>query len=111
MEKQLKMLKLRADGFYELRITRRKEVVRGKKIVGERIRIKCGGCKEGGLDIYPGYNFLDINGVEASLNNWREVLLPLLKYEMRDGELVDVSPRAIAARDELKLLRKKYKKI
>ena len=45
-----------------------------------RLMIKCGCCDEK-VDIYHGDGFLEINGVIASIENWRDVLSPLLGAE------------------------------
>jgi hypothetical protein len=42
-----------------------------------RYLIKCGCCDEQ-VEIYYDAQTLEINGVMASIENWREVLLPLL---------------------------------
>ena len=49
---------------------------RGRK--GPRYLIKCGCCEES-LEIYYGEGSLEIGGVNASLEDWRKILLPLLK--------------------------------
>ena len=56
-----------------LRVSHRKS--RGKKAA--RYLIKCGCCDESVEICYDAYG-LEINGVNASLRQWREILLPLL---------------------------------
>ena len=63
----------RAEGGFALRLYRRRG--RGKYV--PRLLIKCGCCDEQ-VEIYHDSNTLEINGVIAPLENWREVLLPLL---------------------------------
>lgn len=54
-----------------------------------RLRIKCG-CCDGQVIIYYGEgdegDSLEINGVFGSVENWRELLLPLLEWKRPAGE-------------------------
>ena len=63
-------------GGAKLRIWHRKQ----KGIDSARYLIKCGDCDQK-LEIYYGDEdtFLEIGGVHATLNEWRKILLPLLK--------------------------------
>lgn len=63
----------RKDGFSELRVWRR--AAKGTK--GARILVKCGCCQQK-VEVYHSEDDLEINGVLGSLDNWREILLPLL---------------------------------
>src|SRR5437870_879183 len=76
-----KLCQKRADGYSALRIYHR--VARGKK--SARLLIKCGDC-DNKFEIYygPEGEDLEIAGVLASVENWREILLPLLK-RLRKG--------------------------
>jgi hypothetical protein len=64
------------DGYPVPRVYHRKS--RGKK--SARLLIKCGDCDQK-FEIYygPQGEDLEIAGVLASVENWREILLPLLK--------------------------------
>lgn len=67
----------RTDGYSELRVYHRQG--HGKR--SPRLLIKCGDC-ENALDIYHDPKHpedLEIGGVLGSIENWREILLPLLK--------------------------------
>ncbi len=66
----------RGDGYPVPRVYRCKP--RGKR--SARLLIKCGDC-ENKFEIYygPDGEDLEIAGVLASVENWREILLPLLK--------------------------------
>jgi hypothetical protein len=77
--KQKRARKL-GDGFPVLRVYRRK--AHGKK--SARLLIKCGDCDEK-FEIYygPDSEDLEIAGVLASVENWRRILLPLLKESAR----------------------------
>ncbi len=50
----------------------------GKK--SPRYLVKCGCCDES-VEIYYDHDALEINGVNGSLANWREILLPLLNAQ------------------------------
>ena len=63
----------RPEGGFALRVYHRK--AHGKR--DPRYLLKCGCCDER-LEIYYGDGFLEINGVMAPVENWREILLPLL---------------------------------
>lgn len=68
--------------FLPLRITKR---VR-KNLISPRFLVRCGCCEES-LEIYyndkptrnPHRDSLEINGVNGTVDQWRKVLLPLLK--------------------------------
>jgi hypothetical protein len=77
--KQKRARKL-GDGYPVPRVYRRK--ARGKK--SARLLIKCGDCDEK-FEIYygPDSEDLEIAGVLASVENWRKILLPLLKKPAR----------------------------
>jgi hypothetical protein len=64
------------DGYPVPRVYRRK--ARGKK--SARLLIKCGDCDQK-FEIHygPGGEDLEIAGVLASVENWKKILLPLLK--------------------------------
>src|SRR5258708_28708180 len=75
-----KRARKRGDGYPVPRIYHRK--ARGKK--SARLLIKCGDC-ENKFEIYygPRGEDLEIAGVLASVENWREILVPLLKKASR----------------------------
>lgn len=75
-----------AKGFGSpLRVTERKGV-KGKQ--APSIRVKCGCCSEA-VEIYyddlvvddPSESWLEINGVQGSVDQWKQVLLPFLGLE------------------------------
>ena len=95
---------LRPEGSNALRVTYCKAGRKG----AEQYRVKCGCCEELLYICCPGDQTLEIGGVDGSIKNWREILLPLLQFEVIDGEIIDVSPTVIAARHGL-FLRDKYR--
>jgi hypothetical protein len=76
-----RMAKTRPEGTWEIRVFHRKAA--GKR--DPRYLLKCGCCDEH-LEIYYGGGSLEINGVMGSVEDWREILLPLLDIrESRAG--------------------------
>ena len=73
-----KIVQQRKDGFWDIRVYHRK----GTKKKSPRYLFKCGCCNEK-LEIYYDKDGkdLEINGVNGSIENWRELLLPLLGVE------------------------------
>jgi hypothetical protein len=63
----------RPEGTWQIRMYHRKSV--GKR--DSRYLIKCGCCDQK-FEIYYGGDTLEIGGVMGSIENWREILLPLL---------------------------------
>ena len=63
----------REDGNCQIRVSHRKG--RGKRSPSYIFR--CGCCNEQ-IEVYYDEGGLEINGVIGSINNWRELLLPLL---------------------------------
>jgi hypothetical protein len=61
-----------------MRVYHRKESKVGSGIRSARYLLKCGCCDEK-VEIYYGGGSLEINGVNGSVENWRAILLPLLK--------------------------------
>lgn len=70
---------------------------KGKKL--PHYKLKCGCCNEE-LEVFYDEDNLEINGVNGSVKNWREVLLPLLGIKDTETEFRETNP--------LKHLRKKY---
>lgn len=63
----------------QIRVYHKKGV--GKKM--PRYLLKCGCCEEK-VEIYYADDGLEINGVNGAIEDWREILLPLLLID-RDG--------------------------
>ncbi|MBI9075943.1 MAG: hypothetical protein JEZ02_11060 [Desulfatibacillum sp.] len=55
----------------------------GKK--SPRFLVKCG-CCDSSIEIFYSKTHIEINGVHASLNEWRELLIPLLNGEVDFGD-------------------------
>jgi hypothetical protein len=54
--------------------------------------VRCGCCAES-FRIYYAEDGLEIGGVNGAIEDWRELLLPLLLIEKRGSRFVDVSPK------------------
>ena len=72
-----KLAHTRPDGYFEIRSFHRGK--QGKR--DPRFLLKCG-CCDGKLEVYYGEDSLEINGVMGSVENWRELLLPLLEMKL-----------------------------
>jgi adenine specific DNA methylase Mod len=73
----------RPDGYPQIRVYHKKGS--GKKM--PRYLLKCGCCDEK-LEIYYDDEGLEINGVNGSTDDWREILLPLLRIEKKGDKLI-----------------------
>ncbi len=89
---------LREDGRLQIRVFHQQR--RGKKLPIHTF--KCGCCDEN-LKVCYDTGDLEINGVNASIENWREVLLPLLQIKQTEAGFEELNP--------LFDLRKKYKNV
>lgn len=67
----------RPEGYPQIRVYHKKEA--GKRM--PRYLLKCGCCDEK-LEIYYDEEGLEINGVNGSIEDWREILLPLLRNDL-----------------------------
>ncbi len=76
-------------GGLALRVTHRKEHRRGRRIMLPRYLVRCGCCNQG-VELYYDESALEINGVNSSVENWREVLLPLLGIKQTKQGLKDL---------------------
>ena len=70
---QKKLAQIRPDGYFAIRVYHRAQ--KGKR--SPRYLLKCGCCEQK-LEVYYDKDDLEINGVMASIENWRELLIPLL---------------------------------
>ncbi|RMF96989.1 MAG: hypothetical protein D6734_02940 [Candidatus Schekmanbacteria bacterium] len=85
-------IKKRVNRFYDtarygcpqIRVYHRKGY--GKK--SPRYLLKCGCCEEK-VEIYYDNEALEINGVNGSIDDWRDILLPLLLIEKKGDKFVD----------------------
>lgn len=71
-----KVSQIRDDGYNEIRVYHKK----GHNKKSPRYRFKCGCCDKS-VEIFYDKDDLEINGVIGSIENWRELLLPLLNMK------------------------------
>ena len=74
---------VRSEGYPQIRVYHKKGS--GKRM--PRYLLKCGCCDEN-LKIYYDDEGLEINGVNGSMEDWREILLPLLKVEKKNTKFI-----------------------
>ena len=90
-EKNVKILK-RKNRFYDTTRFAHPEIrvyhKSGKGKRCPRYLLKCGCCNEK-LEIHYADDGLEIGGVNGAIEDWREILLPLLLIEQRGNRLVD----------------------
>jgi len=87
----------RRNRFYDTRRFGQPEIrVYHKRAKGKRCPrylLKCGCCEEK-LEIYYAADGLEIGGVNGALQDWREILLPLLLIERKGKRLSDKTKMA-----------------
>jgi len=81
LEINRKFARTRSDGYFDIRVFHRSR--KAKK--DPRFLFKCGCCEER-TEVYYGGDSLEINGVIGSVENWRELLLPLLNMTLPGQE-------------------------
>ena len=84
-------IKKRSNRFYDTSLYRNPQIrVYHRKGSGKKCPhylLKCGCCKEK-VEIYYSDDGLEINGVNGAIEDWRDILLPLLLIEEKGGKLV-----------------------
>ena len=82
----------RSNGIYDtVRFGQPQIRIRHRKAKGKRSPcyvLRCGCCDER-LEIHYAEDGLEIGGVNGAIEDWREILLPLLLIERKGGRLVD----------------------
>jgi hypothetical protein len=76
----------------EIRVYHKK----GSRKKTPRYLLKCGCCEQK-LEIYYADDGLEIGGVNGAIDDWREILLPLLLIGKRGTKLADRKPRATSS--------------
>jgi hypothetical protein len=71
-------------GYPQIRVYHRKGVDKRSP----RYLLKCGCCDER-LEIYYAEDGLEIGGVNGAIDDWREILLPLLLIEQKGNRFID----------------------
>jgi hypothetical protein len=75
---QRRLAEMRPEGECAIRLFHRAAQKRGEGRVTPRYLLRFGCCEQS-LEIHYDEDHLEINGVHGSLENWREILLPLLR--------------------------------
>jgi hypothetical protein len=70
------------EGAFAIRVSHRAARKRRQGRISARYLLRCGCCDQN-VKIYYSPDGLEINGVNGSLENWREILLPLLGIKQR----------------------------
>jgi hypothetical protein len=55
-------------------------------VVSPSVLLKCG-CCDSKVEIYYGGGGLEINGVNGSVDDWREILLPMLDKNLNNDKI------------------------
>jgi hypothetical protein len=83
------------ESIWAIRVSHRALRKRGKGHISPRYLLRCGCCDQK-VEIYYDPEDLEINGVFGSLENWREILLPLLGMKRKGkGFVVGATPREV----------------
>ena len=77
IQRRMAVLRPEPEGVCAIRVSHRAERKRGQGHISPRYLLHCG-CCDRAVEIYYNTDGLEINGVNGSLENWREILLPLL---------------------------------
>jgi hypothetical protein len=77
IQRRMAVLRPEPEGVCAIRVSHRAERKRGQGRISPRYLLRCGCCDQK-VEIYYNTDGLEINGVNGSLENWREILLPLL---------------------------------
>jgi hypothetical protein len=89
----MRILKRSNRIYYTSRFGQPQIRIRHRKARGRRSPcyvLRCGCCDER-LEIHYSGDGLEIGGVNGAIDDWREILLPLLLIEQRGGRLVDTA--------------------
>lgn len=75
------------EGGFAIRVSHRAQRKRGRGYISLRYLLRCG-CCDAAVEIYYGPDDLEINGVYGSIENWREILLPLFRMSQRGKHFI-----------------------
>ena len=80
--RRMAVMRPEPEGECAIRVSHRAERKRAQWHISPRYLLRCGCCDQA-LQIYYDTEALEINGVHGSVENWREILLPLLGMRRR----------------------------
>jgi len=81
------------EGAFAIRVSHRAARKRDQTRISPRYLLRCGCCDQS-VEIYYDTHGLEINGVNGSLENWREILLPLLEIKQPNKSAARKRPQA-----------------
>src|SRR5260370_2169977 len=91
-QRRIAVMRLEPEGVCAIRVSHRAERKRGQGHISPRYLLRCGYC-DGAVQVYYDKEALEINGVHGSIENWREILLPLLGMQRRGNPFIADSVR------------------
>ena len=77
LQRQLAVMRPEPEGVCAIRVSHRAKRKLRQGYISPRYLLRCG-CCDRSVEIYYDPEGLEINGVNGSMENWREILLPLL---------------------------------
>lgn len=80
LQGRMAVMRPEPEGMCAIRVSHRAARKRGTGWITPRYLLRCGCCSNS-LAIHYDVDSLEINGVNGSLENWREILLPLLRIK------------------------------
>jgi hypothetical protein len=86
IQRRMGVMRPDPEGGCAIRVSHRAERKRGTGVISARYLLRCGDC-DGALQIHYDPDGLEINGVYGSIENWREILLPLLRVSRHGKNL------------------------
>lgn len=87
IQRRTAILRPEPEGGCAIRVSHRAQRKHGQGYISPRYLLRCG-CCDGALEIHYGPDGLEINGVYGSIENWREILLPLLRMNQRGEHFI-----------------------
>lgn len=82
IQRRTAVLRPEPEGVCAIRVSHRAQRKRSQGHISPRYLLRCGCCDQA-VQLYYGPDGLEINGVNGSIENWREILLPLLRMTRR----------------------------
>ena len=82
IQRRMAIMRPEPEGGCAIRVSHRSQQERRQGHISPRYLLRCG-CCDAAVEIYYGPDDLEINGVYGSIENWREILLPLLRMRQR----------------------------
>jgi hypothetical protein len=95
LQRKMAISRPEPEGICAIRVSHRGARKLRHGYISPRYLLRCG-CCDGSVEIYYDPEGLEINGVNGSMENWREILLPLLGMKRKGKVFVaEKIPRGI----------------